>query len=133
MRATSIGKAFPSMANILILDDDPDAVVLMQRIVQRNGHTAFGFTEEEEAIAFAARNSVDLAILDIMLKKINGIEVLRELKKINPGIRAIMITGYPSVQTAREAVRLGAAEYCVKPVEIDDIQRKVEEALASGT
>lgn len=117
------------MANILVLDDVGDAVTLVKKILQKKGHTVFGFTEEEEAIQHTARNPVDLAILDIKLKKMAGTEVLEELKKLKPGIRVMMLTGYPTLDTAREALRLGADEYCVKPIEKDELENKVASIL----
>ena len=117
------------MANILVLDDEPDAVLLIQKILCRKGHEVFTFTEEEQAIAFARRHPIDLAILDIKLKRMSGVEVLDELKQIHPGLRAMMLTGYPTLDTAREAVKLGANEYCVKPVEIDELEEKVDSIL----
>jgi len=120
------------MANILVLDDELDAVILIRKILTRRGHEVFGFTEEEEAVAFARSNPVDLAILDIKLKKMSGVEVLEELRKVNPKMSAMMLTGYPTVETAREAVRLGAGQYCVKPIEIDELEQKVTEILESG-
>ncbi len=117
------------MASILVLDDERDAVVLIRKILQRKGHEVYVFTEEEEAIAFTASNPVDLAILDIKLKKMSGMEVLEELKRIKPSLRAMMLTGYPTLETAREAVKLGANEYCVKPIEIDELEEKVASVL----
>jgi len=73
---------------------------------------------------------VDLAILDIKLKKMSGVEVLEELKKINTGIRVIMLTGYPTLETARESLKLGAGEYCVKPIDKDELEEKVAAVLA---
>ena len=120
------------MANILVLDDVLDAVNLIRKILRRKGHEVFTFTEEEEAITFAASHSVDLAILDIKLKKMSGTEVLQELKKKNPGIHVIMLTGYPSLETAREALSLGAEEYCVKPIEKEELEGKVEAILGAA-
>ncbi len=120
------------MANILVLDDVLDAVNLIRKILRRKGHEVFTFTEEEEAIAHAASHPVDLAILDIKLKKMSGTEVLQELKKKNPAIRVLMLTGYPSLETAREALRLGAEEYCVKPIEKDELEEKVEAILGAA-
>jgi len=117
------------MARILVLDDMLDAVNLIKRILTQKGHEVFGFTEEEEALKFARCDSVDLALLDIKLKKMSGIQVLEELKKIRPSLRAIMLTGYPTLETAQEALRLGAAEYCVKPIDTDELEDKVERAL----
>ena len=95
------------MAKVLVLDDVLDAVNLMKRILNATGHEVVGFTEEEEALNYARTNPVDLAILDIKLKKISGVEVLEELKKIAPSMRAIMLTGYPTLETAQEALKLG--------------------------
>ncbi len=118
------------MAVILALDDVQDATVLIGKILKKKGHDVHTFTEEEDAINFARDNSVDLAILDIKLKKMSGVEVLAELKKIQPDMHAIMLTGYPTVETAREAISLGADEYCVKPIDRDELEEKVEKVLA---
>ena len=117
------------MAKVLVLDDVLDAVNLMKRILKTAGHEVVGFTEEEEALDYARTNTVDLAILDIKLKKISGVEVLAELKKIIPSIRAIMLTGYPTLETAQAALRLGAGEYCVKPIDNDELEEKVAKVL----
>lgn len=117
------------MAEILVLDDVMDAGVLIRRILTRKGHEVHVFTEEEEALDHAAKNPVDLAILDIKLKRMTGVEVLDELKRRNPGIRVIMLTGYPTLETAGEAARLGAAEYCVKPIDKDELEAKVAAVL----
>jgi DNA-binding NtrC family response regulator len=118
------------MARILVLDDVLDAGNLVKRILQRKGHEVDVFTEEEDAINHARSSEVDLAILDIKLKKMNGVEVLAELKKIVPDMRAIMLTGYPTMETARESLKLGANEYCVKPIDKDELEEKVAKVLA---
>src|SRR5512147_266845 len=117
------------MAMILVLDDEPDAVVLIQRVLRRRGHEVHAFTEEEQAIEFARSSTVDLAILDIKLKKMSGVEVLDELKKINPAMHAMMLTGFPTLETAKKAVNLGADQYCVKPIEIDELEQKIASIL----
>nr|WP_320012077.1 response regulator [uncultured Desulfobulbus sp.] len=118
------------MAEILILDDVLDATVLVGKILKKKGHVPHTFTEEDEAIAYARSNPVDLAILDIKLKKMSGIEVLALLKEHNANMRAIMLTGYPTMETAREAIGLGADEYCVKPIDRAELEEKVEQVLA---
>jgi DNA-binding NtrC family response regulator len=117
------------MAMILALDDVLDAVELIKRILERKGHTVIPFTEEEEAIGYVESNGVDLAILDIKLKKMSGVEVLEELKKKSPTLEVIMLTGYPTIETARECLKLGAAEYCVKPIDKDELEEKVAQVL----
>jgi len=121
------------MANILVLDDVLDAGIMIKRILERQGHHIFSFTEEEDALKYIRSNEIDLAILDIKLKKMSGIEVLEELKKITPSIRAIMLTGYPTLETAQEALKLGADEYCVKPIDKDELEEKVSNVLQKTT
>lgn len=117
------------MAEILTLDDVLDAAVLVGKILRKKGHVVHTFTEEDEALAFARQHPVDLAILDIKLKKMSGIEVLGLLKEEHPAMRAIMLTGYPTVVTAREAISLGADAYCVKPIDRTELEEKVEQVL----
>jgi DNA-binding NtrC family response regulator len=117
------------MANILVLDDVQDAGTLIMRILSRKGHTVHSFTEEEECIDFARKNPIDLAILDMKLKKMSGMDVLEELMRISPNIKVMMLTGYPTLETARESLSLGAVEYCVKPIDKDELETKVAEML----
>ncbi len=119
------------MAEILVLDDVLDAVILIEKILSKKGHRVHTFIDEEEAIAYAGKHPVDLAILDIKLKKMNGIQVLEQLKKKSDEIRVIMLTGYPTIETAREAMELGAKEYCVKPIDKSELEEKVAEVLAA--
>jgi DNA-binding NtrC family response regulator len=118
------------MATILVLDDVLDAANLIKRILKKKDHEVFTFTEEEDALAFAREHTIDLAILDIKLKKMSGVEVLEELKKIDRHIRGIMLTGYPTLETAQESMKLGASEYCVKPIDKDELEEKVASVLA---
>lgn len=118
------------MAEILVLDDVLDAVILIKKILTKLDHSVTTHTDEEEAIAQVKKDHFDLAILDIKLKKLNGIQVLEEMRKIQPELKVIMLTGYPTLETAREALRLGASEYCVKPIEKNELEQKVEEVLS---
>ncbi|MDR3630341.1 MAG: response regulator [Desulfocapsaceae bacterium] len=117
------------MAEILVLDDVLDAAVLIEKILAKKGHKVHTFTEEEEALAFAGSAAVELAVLDIKLQKMSGVQVLARLKEIHPEMHAIMLTGFPTVETAREAISLGADEYCVKPIDRQELEDKVERAL----
>ncbi|SDP15144.1 response regulator [Desulforhopalus singaporensis] len=118
------------MARILVLDDVLDAVILIEKILTRKGHDIQTFTAEEDAIKHAESNRIDLAILDIKLKKMSGIQVLEQLKKLQPKMKAIMLTGYPTIESAQEAIELGAKEYCVKPIDKQELEEKVAEVLA---
>ena len=117
------------MAQIMVLDDVYDAAQLTKRILEENGHHVHAFTEEEEALNFVRENTIDLAILDIRLKQKTGIEILAELKKLSPDTRVMMLTGYPTIETAQAALQLGATEYCVKPIDTEELEDKVDKIL----
>ncbi|OBQ45886.1 response regulator [Halodesulfovibrio spirochaetisodalis] len=117
------------MADIMVLDDVIDAGILIKRILERKGHTVAVFTDEEEALDYAQNNTPALAILDIKLRKMTGVEVLAELKKRSSQTQVIMLTGYPTLETARESLKLGANEYCVKPIDKEELENKVKEVL----
>jgi DNA-binding NtrC family response regulator len=120
------------MGNILVLDDVQDAAVMIKRLLERKGHQVAVFMEEQEALAYARQQTVDVAILDIRLKKMSGIDVLEELKKISPRTQVIMLTGYPTLETARQAKAWGAFEYCIKPIDKEELEEKVAAALAAS-
>ncbi len=121
------------MAKIVVLDDVVDAGILIKKILERKDHEVHPFIVEEEAIDFLKENEVDLVILDMKLKKMTGIEVLEEIKKVNPSAKIMMLTGYPTIGTAREALSLGAEEYCVKPIDKEELEEKVASILARDT
>jgi DNA-binding NtrC family response regulator len=119
------------MKKILVLDDVMDAGIMIKRMLERQGHGVAVFTEEEEALGYLRMHPVAVAILDIRLKKMSGIAMLEEIKKISPETRVIMLTGYPTIETARQARQLGAFDYCIKPIDKKDLEEKVAQALAA--
>ena len=121
------------MARILVLDDVQEAVDAVRKILEKSGHEVVGYTDEEAAIDHVNDHPVELAILDIKLKKMDGVEVLGRLKEIRPSIQAIMLTGYPTHATVEEAMRLGANAYCLKPIDRSELEKKVDEVLSQSS
>jgi len=121
------------MGDILVLDDVLDAGVMIKRLLERKGHQVAVFTEEEAALGHVRTHPVEVAILDIRLKKMSGVDMLEELKKVSPHIQVIMLTGYPTLETARQSKELGAFDYCIKPIDKDELEEKVAAALAAAT
>jgi len=119
------------MSEILVLDDVLDAGIMIKRILERKGYQVTVKTEEEEALDDLRNRPIDLAILDIKLKKMTGIEVLEEIQKASPGTNVIMLTGYPTLETARKSLQLGAQEYLVKPIDKQELEEKVAQVLAN--
>lgn len=117
------------MGLILVLDDELDACRLMQRVLTLRGHEVHAFTDHEEAARWVEAHEPDLALVDIKLKGTDGIDFLRRLRLARSGTKVIMITGYPSRETADEAQTMGVEDYLVKPLEIDELEDRVKRAL----
>ncbi|MBA2880587.1 DNA-binding NtrC family response regulator [Desulfosalsimonas propionicica] len=119
------------MSSIMVLDDVEDAGAMIKRILERKGHFVAVFTEERDALAHVHDQNVDIAILDIKLKKISGVEVLRQIKEERPDTDVVMLTGYPTLETAKEAMGYGAREYLVKPIDKNELEEKIAGILES--
>ncbi|MGD2272899.1 MAG: response regulator [Desulfobacterales bacterium] len=98
---------------------------------KKKGYEVIGFTEEEDALNYARSHHVGLAILDLKLKKMSGIDVPKELKKTVFSLRAVILTAYPTIESARESMSLGVGEYCAKPIDNEELEEKVENILKS--
>jgi CheY-like chemotaxis protein len=118
------------MARILVVDDVKEAVEAIGKILEKGGHEIIAYTDELAAIDHVKDHPVDLAILDIKLKKMDGVEVLGRLNEIQPGIKTIMLTGYPTHASVEEAMRLGANAYCMKPIDRRELEKKVDDVLS---
>ncbi|GAB4387730.1 MAG: hypothetical protein Kow0025_02960 [Thermodesulfovibrionales bacterium] len=100
---------------ILVLDDDPVVGLSCKRILGAEGYIVSSVMRGEEAIKRISNEEVDLFISDIRLPDIYGIDVLREVRQIQPKTDVVIITGYPTLEDAKESIRLGAFEYLEKP------------------
>ena len=104
---------------------------MLHRILSAGGHEVVTFTEAEAALAWLQLNAPELAILDFKLQNLNGLDVLKRIRSLNPTVRVVILTAYPSPETFIEALDLGAAKYLIKPIEIDYLETSVEEVLRS--
>lgn len=107
--------------SVLIVDDD---AVLLGRLVKafRDRHfEAVGAASFQQALEIARRDPPELAVLDLRIAEASGLELLRELLALDPATRIVILTGYGSIATAIDAVRLGAVYYLAKPADVDDI------------
>ena len=121
------------MIRIMVLDDVEDSGVMIKRIMERKGHSVYVFTEEQEAFDYLKQEAIDIAILDIKLKKMSGVEVLKQIKDSYPNIEVLMLTGYPTLETAHEAKDYGAREYLVKPIDKKELEEKIDSILQEGS
>lgn len=114
--------------HVLLVDDEADFLeTLLKRMKKRNVNVK-GVKSGEEALEFLKQNPVDVVVLDVKMPGIDGIQALREIKKTYPLIEAIMLTGHASLEVAIEGMELGAFDYLMKPIDIDDLLYKVQDA-----
>ncbi|MDP1578771.1 MAG: response regulator [Candidatus Didemnitutus sp.] len=113
----------------LLIVDDEEGPRHSLRMVFRQEFKVQTVDNGEEALEFARANHVQLAILDIRMAGKSGIDVLRGLKAIDPHIEVIMLTAYETIETARQALRLGACDYLSKPFDLSTIREAVTRAL----
>lgn len=105
----------------LVIDDDITFNGVLVRALERRGIAARGATGADEALALATELLPERAILDLNLAGLSGLTLIPRLLAINPGMQIVILTGYASIATAVDAVKLGAVQYLAKPVEIEAI------------
>lgn len=105
----------------LIIDDDPNFNAILVRTLERRGYPACGVLDGESALAKASEGRARRIILDLNLNGSSGLALIPRLLAINPACRIVVLTGYASIATAVDAVKLGAIQYLAKPVEIEAI------------
>ena len=106
---------------ILVVDDDETFRRHLGRALKRRGLEVHRAADYEEAMVIAGEIPVELAVLDLRMPGEDGLQLLRDLLEERPDLEAIVLTGYGSVATAVDAVRLGAVNYIQKPADADDV------------
>lgn len=122
--------------NLLIVDDEKEFVATMLKRLQRRGISSQGAFTGAEALATMHRHDFDVVLLDMRLPDLDGNTVLREIKKMNPAIRVLILTGHASVKAGLEGLAEGASDYLLKPVEFETILEKLlagNEKLSRGS
>lgn len=107
--------------SVLIVDDDDVFRSRLVRAFAERGWEARGAGGYEEAMAAAGEESPEYAVVDLRMTDKSGLEVIRGLKALDPTTVCVVLTGYGSIATALEAMRLGATHYLTKPADMDDI------------
>ena len=115
--------------HILAVDDDSVACELLREVLEQEGYQVSTATTGQVAIDLAREVPFDLAIIDIRMPDISGIEVLKALKRANAQMPVLMTTAYSSMNTAIEAIREGAYDYLSKPCKMEELTLTVERAL----
>jgi len=101
--------------HILVVDDSPDTLEVLQRNLESKGYRVFTAPGAVEAIKILESTPMDLVITDLKMPKVNGLSLVRHIQENFKDTEVMMITGYPSIEGAVEAVKTGAEEYLAKP------------------
>jgi len=118
--------------NILIIDDEPNLRQTFTRILKQAGCNVTTAADGPEALKRLAGTVYDLAYLDIHLPGMDGLQVLKEIRRLYPQLPVILFTGHASLQSAMDAIRLGAVDYLLKPVDPENLLARTGGAGASS-
>ena len=114
---------------ILIVDDEKMICSVLARRLNREGHACVMANNGREALSHFYKDAFSLIISDIKMPEIDGIELLRRVKEMNPKMMVIIMTAYPEIDMAVKAMRMGAYDFIIKPVDLDLVVLSVKKAL----
>lgn len=117
---------------ILVVDDEAAAGGSMEKVLSKKGFSVDVALTADEGLKMMEKELFELVLLDIMMPQVNGMELLGIMKERWPNLKVVMVTGYPSIETAVEATRLGAVDYISKPFTPHELREKVGQALEQG-
>jgi len=113
---------------VLMVDDEADFLETLIKRLKKRGLEVSGVKNGQEALKVLHERSFDVVILDVKMPGMDGIEVLRHIKEEFPNVEVIMLTGHANVEVAIQGMELGAFDYLMKPMDIDELVFKVEDA-----
>jgi DNA-binding NtrC family response regulator len=114
---------------LLIVDDEVELMRALRDSLGMHGYTCCGFTSPAEALTWLGENSCDILLSDLMMPGMDGIELLRQARKRDPNLVALIMTGQGSIQTAVEAMKAGAFDYVLKPFKLQFVLPVLERAM----
>lgn len=119
------------LPTILVVEDDDALRGVLVKAFDARGYDARGVADARSALALAREDSPEMAVVDLRLADDSGLDVVRELKAIDASTAIVVLTGYGSIATALESIRLGAVHYLTKPTDPDRILAAFERGLAA--
>ena len=117
------------MAKILLVDDEPSILSVLSVLLKAEGYEVFPVDKGEKAVELIRSTPFDLMISDIRMRPIDGMALLKLAREQQPSMSVLMITGYGSVETAVEALKVGAFDYITKPFRVDELLITIQRAL----
>jgi DNA-binding NtrC family response regulator len=120
----------PKKLRILVLDDEPIVCKRLQPALEKVGYEVVTFTQSPEAMHHIQQTAYDIIITDLKMKGIDGMQFLQEAKKRSPRTEVIVITGFATLETAKESFQKGVFDFIAKPFKLSEIQEVVTKAAA---
>ena len=117
-----------STIKILVVDDEAEFVELFVKRLQKRSFQVASAQSGQEALGWLDKNSVDIVILDIKMPGMNGIETLKEIKKRQPFVEVLILTGHGSIESSLQGIHHGAYDCIMKPFDMKDLLYKVQKA-----
>jgi DNA-binding response OmpR family regulator len=114
--------------SVLLVDDEAEYRELLAKRLKKRGVEVYTAADGSEALRLLSTEPVDVVVLDVRMPGMSGTETLAEIKKLSPLVEVIMLTGHAQLEVALEGMRLGAFDYLLKPVGIDELWARLEEA-----
>ena len=114
--------------NYLLVDDDGVFSSVLAKVLVRRGNQAVTAINGEQALAHCTNTPVDRVVLDLKLERESGLSILQQLRELQPDLEVVILTGYSSISTAVEAIKMGASNYLCKPAGADEIIAAFEES-----
>ncbi len=121
------------LVKVLLVDDETEYLETLVKRMKKRGLDITGVPNGNEALKWLAENSADVVLLDVRMPGMDGIQVLREIKKVYPLTEVIMLTGHANVEVAIMGMEIGAFDYLMKPMAIDELLFKVQDAYKKKT
>jgi two-component system, OmpR family, response regulator len=119
--------------NVLLVDDEVEFLETLVKRLKKRNLSVKGVNSGEKAIEALAQVPVDVVVLDVKMPGMDGLETLREIKKLSPLVEVIMLTGHASMEVAIEGMEQGAFDYLMKPMDIDELLYKLQDAYKKKT
>jgi DNA-binding NtrC family response regulator len=120
----------PEKLRIMVLDDEPIVCKRLKPALEKLGYEVDAFTQSPEAMHQIQRINYDIIITDLKMKEIDGMQVLSEAKKRHSGTEVIVITGFATMETAKQSLQMGVFDFIAKPFKLSEIQEVVNRAAA---
>lgn len=114
--------------NVFVVDDERVFLEILVKRMRKREVNASGFESGEDVLEALDEDVADVVVLDVKMPGMDGIETLKEIKRRHPLIEVIMLTGHASLEVAVEGMGLGAFDYLMKPIDIDELLYKIQDA-----